>query len=222
MSNEREQSPNSEPPEPVWRVAPAGMFPAPAPTPVQSEMLLRRRQFLRGGFWAGLGVLVAGGLASAVDFLAPHDQHRFGSIIAVPAAKVPKPGDPPYYHQEGRFWLVNLRWGEGVPPEFRQFGRPAQYGGLLALYQRCTHLGCFVPWRPDFEFGGVTGWFRCPCHAQTYTKAGLRVFGPSLRSMDTFRITNVSLTVSVNTGRLLLGDSDDPQRAVEDHFYRLR
>jgi cytochrome b6-f complex iron-sulfur subunit len=185
-------------------------------SPAQRGMRHRRRQLLRGGFWAGTGVLLAGGLASAAEFFTPVVTQHFTNIIVVPAAKVPKPGGEPYHDLEGRFWLVNLKPGEGSPNEFRQFGEPSLKGGLLALYQRCTHLGCTVPWRPDFEFGGVTGWFYCPCHVATYTKGGIYVFGPpALRSMDTFAITGVSRSgVSVNTGRVLLGGADDPQRVV--------
>ena len=61
-------------------------------------------------------------------------------------------------------------------------------GGLLALYQKCVHLGCTVQWLATFDFQNQTGWFRCPCHQSTYTKAGVRVFGPAPRSLDTFEI----------------------------------
>jgi len=75
---------------------------------------------------------------------------------------------------------VRLRPGEGG-----HGGLPGSAtGGLLALYQACTHLGCRLPWRPDFDFEGEQGWFRCPCHGATYTKAGVRVFGPAPRDMD--------------------------------------
>src|SRR5437016_3412754 len=84
---------------------------------------------------------------------------------------------------------VNLKPGEGVPPAFTSFAAPSQDGGLLALYQKCPHLGCTVPWRSDFEFESVKGWFRCPCHGSTYTKAGVRVFGPAPRPMDSFLVT---------------------------------
>jgi cytochrome b6-f complex iron-sulfur subunit len=203
-------------PAPVWRVEAGHAAPSTlVVSPEQREMVHRRRQFLRGSFWAGMGVLLVGGLASAAEFFTPAVKQRFTNSIFVPAAKVPKPGGEPYHDLDGKFWLVNLKPGEGSPAEFRQFGEPSHAGGLLALYHRCTHLGCTVPWRPDFQFGGVTGWFNCPCHAAVYTKGGIHVFGSAARSMDTFPITAVTRRgVSVDTGRVLLGANDDPQRTV--------
>jgi cytochrome b6-f complex iron-sulfur subunit len=94
-------------------------------------------------------------------------------------------------------------------------GEASQKGGLLALFDRCTHLGCRVLWRPDYEFAGVSGWFYCPCHFATFTKGGLRVIGPAPRSMDTFQIVAVGHNgVRVNTGHVLLGGTDDAQRTV--------
>ncbi len=57
-------------------------------------------------------------------------------------------------------------------------------GELLALLDKDPHLGCAVAYRPDFVFDGRTGWFRNPCHGETYDMAGQRVFGPSPRGLD--------------------------------------
>ena len=205
-------------PSPIWRVTLDDASDAPSVDRSRADALVHRRRLLRGGFWAGVGVLLTGGLAAAAEFAVPRvspPSPHFGGIITVPAKQVPRPGDPPYHDQTGRFWLVNLKPGEGVPAQFSNLGQPSKKGGLLALYQKCTHLGCAVPWSPNFDFGVVHGWFACPCHNQIYTKAGLRVIGPSPRSMDTFPISDVSSRgVSVNTGIVRLGDSGDPQRAV--------
>jgi cytochrome b6-f complex iron-sulfur subunit len=73
-----------------------------------------------------------------------------------------------------------------------------------------------VPWRPEFDFEGVKGWFRCPCHGSTYTKAWVRVFGPAPRPMDTFEVkVNADGSIEVNTGRIHLGGPDNPQRAIQ-------
>lgn len=212
------QEPHTNADVPVWQVRLDNMLPAVAYTAAQAESVLRRRQLLRRGFWAGVAVLTAGSLAAASDFLLPHDVRRFGNRTVVAARDVPKPGDLPYHQLEGRFWLVNLKPGEGVPATFQYrigVGESSQSGGLLALYDKCTHLGSTVPWRDDFVFGGVTGWFRCPSHGATFTKAGLRVFGPAPRAMDTFAITGVSAAgVTVNTGWMHLGGTDDAQRTV--------
>ena len=180
-----------------------------------SAPALRRRALLRSGFWVGVGVVAAGGLAAAADFLNPHDIQTFGAMLTVPPNKVPRPGGEPYYHRVGKFWLVNLKPGEGVPERFQSVALPSHSGGLLALYEKCTHLGAIVPWRSDFLFDKIPGWFRCPTHGATFTKGGVRVFGPAPRSMDTFAIAGVSdLGARVNTGHVLLGGTDDPQRTV--------
>jgi cytochrome b6-f complex iron-sulfur subunit len=199
------------------RPADADQDEPPDERPQPDGAVVRRRELLRRGFWTGVGVLAVGGLAAALDFLNPHSGvGPHSGIVRVPAKNVPKPGGEPYYVSDGRFWLVNLKPGEGGwNDQFSHFAPSSQKGGLLALYQKCTHLGCAVPWRPDYEFSGVTGWFSCPCHTAIYTKAGLLAFGLALRSMDTFAIVDVfSGGVSVNINRLKLGGTDDPQRTV--------
>jgi len=176
-------------------------LPAPQPRPV-----LHRRAFILAGFWSSLGALLAaivGGLG--LDFLWPLGVRGFGAAVDVSAAKIPKPGDEPVRVPEGRFWLVNLAPGEAESP-----------GGLLALYQKCPHLGCTVPWRSTFEFAGRKGWFRCPCHGSTYTReGGVLVFGPAPRSLDTMRIeVKPTGDVTVQTGQISKGGSDNPLRAV--------
>jgi cytochrome b6-f complex iron-sulfur subunit len=78
-----------------------------------------------------------------------------------------------------------------------------------------------VPWRPTFVFpdpltgAPKQGWFRCPCHGSTYTDAGVRVFGPAPRSMDTMEISvDASGRVTVNTGSVTNGAPDNPDRAL--------
>lgn len=218
---------------PAWRVGPGGVTTQigtarpetrtaeiASLTPVD-RLALKRRDLLRGGFWAGLAMLAVGGLASFLDLFNPRDIKGFGSVISVPGSQVPKPGGDPYHFLEGKLWLVNLKPGEGVPQQFQSVAPPSEKGGLIALYHKCVHLGCTVPWRPDFEFGGVNGWFRCPCHGSTYTKGGVRVFGPAPRSLDTFLITKVDASgVSVNTGKITLGNTSDPQRTVDAGPYK--
>jgi cytochrome b6-f complex iron-sulfur subunit len=174
---------------------------APRPGPV-----VHRRALLVGGFWvaaAGLLAAIAGGLG--LDFLWPKKIAGFGAAIDVSAATVPAAGADPVRVVEGRFWLVNIPAGTAESP-----------GGLLALYQKCPHLGCTVPWRPDFDFGGVKGWFRCPCHGSTYTKeGGVLVAGPAPHSMDTMAITvKPTGDITVQTGTITKGGQDNPFRVV--------
>ncbi|WP_322817903.1 ubiquinol-cytochrome c reductase iron-sulfur subunit [Tepidiforma sp.] len=175
---------------------------------------LARRSFLRVSTFAGLTLFTGGLIASFLGFFNLRKPSGFGGTVTVSRDLIPRPGSDPVRVPEGKFWLVNLNGPEG---DVLQAGGT---GGLLALYWKCPHLGCTVPWNPAFNgatvnFPGIIGWFRCPCHGSTYSKAGIRVFGPAPRPMDTMRLTvNGDGSVSVNTGQITSGAADNPLRAV--------
>jgi cytochrome b6-f complex iron-sulfur subunit len=50
--------------------------------------------------------------------------------------------------------------------------------GVVVIYQRCTHLGCRVP------FCSSSQWFECPCHSALYDRVGECRDGPAPRGMD--------------------------------------
>ena len=160
----------------------------------------------------------AGFLLGFVNYVWPRNVARAGGIVTIAASEVPAPGSDPRFFRAGNFYLVNLLPGDGVPEVFAGFAEPSRQGGILALAQKCPHLGCAVPWRPEFiaaETRGAHGWFRCPCHMSTYSKAGVRVFGPAARSMDLFAVTvNPDGSLQVDTDRKTLGSMENPQRAV--------
>ena len=171
---------------------------------------LSRRRFLATSFWTGLGVTLVGALGAAADYLYPRNVAGFGGPVpAGNVADVPRGADP-VEHRVGQFWLVNLD-----PAETRPGGSGGAVG-LLALWRRCPHLGCAVPWGPTVSFDGDDGgWFRCPCHQSTYTKAGVRVHGPAPRSMDTMLIEiDEAGEIIVQTGVRQNGGDDNPSRAV--------
>ena len=168
---------------------------------------LSRRGVLRLGFWTSLGAIISGAVAAGVELLYPRGVSGFGGKVTVSAAGVPPPGEKKDI-PEGRFWLVNLTPEQGGP-------------GLLAIWWKCTHLGCTVPWKPTFVWPDPTtgapkqGWFRCPCHGSTYTDAGVRVYGPAPRPLDTMDlVVNNDGSVTVDTGKVTKGGPDNPQRAV--------
>lgn len=66
--------------------------------------------------------------------------------------------------------------------------------GFLALYQRCTHLGCTVPWVADQDR------FNCPCHSSIFNKKGEVLGGPAPRPMDIFPVRVVNGQLIVDTG----------------------
>jgi cytochrome b6-f complex iron-sulfur subunit len=79
-------------------------------------------------------------------------------------------------------------------------------GGLRALYQKCPHLGCRVP------FCDSSGQFECPCHGSVYNLLGYYVRGPAPRGMDRFPITIKDGHVLVDTSSVVEG----PPRGVTE------
>lgn len=181
--------------------------------PAPARPLLTRRVFILGGFWSTLGLALVGILGPSLDFAWTRDpagaarKVRVGKETVQAAIESGEPVRVP----EGRFFLLHLE--AGVTPHGEETP-----GGLVALWQRCPHLGCTVPWKSDFTFQGRTGWFRCPCHGSTYTKeGGILVFGPSPRSMDRFEIeTQEDGSVVVNTGVAvaLKGSPENPSQTI--------
>ncbi|MGD9634072.1 MAG: ubiquinol-cytochrome c reductase iron-sulfur subunit [Pirellulales bacterium] len=53
---------------------------------------------------------------------------------------------------------------------------------VTALSSVCPHLGCAV------DFDGKSGDFQCPCHASAFAKDGAKLFGPSLRGLDSLAV----------------------------------
>ena len=168
---------------------------------------ISRRGLLRITFWSGFGAGLLAFAGSLVDFLYPRGITGFGSVIAAGAIEDFPPGTKTEVNA-GKFWLVNLTEAQGGP-------------GFLALWWKCPHLGCTVPWRDNFSFvnpetgASSQGWFRCPCHGSTYNDAGVRVFGPAPRSMDRMEITISDGRISVNTGSISKGTEDNASFAVQ-------
>lgn len=177
----------------------------PVARPMPKRGLLTRRVFMIGSFWSGLLAAVVGLLGAPLDFMWPRKLEAFGGTYVVPAAEVPPEGGEPVRFPSGRFYLSHL-----AP------GQEGSQGGILAIYQKCTHLGCTVPWRPEFMFNDVRGWYRCPCHGSTYTRgAAILVSGPAPRPLDTMQVeVNGNGDVVVDTGRITKGATDSPQRVV--------
>ena len=142
--------------------------------------------------WAGLGALASaeiGGLALA--YTQPRlVEGEYGSLINVGAVDDFPPGSVTYV-PSGRFYLSRL-----------------QDGGFLAIYQRCTHLGCNAPWVQEQNA------FICPCHNSQFTPEGDVLNPPAPRPLDLFPITIESGSVIVNTGSHITREAYDVSQAV--------
>jgi cytochrome b6-f complex iron-sulfur subunit len=219
VTNETQTPPAERSATDAWREALASRRtelaePESVPT-TQAAPLERdvsRRNFIRLSFWSGLGITVGGSLALFLDYFYPRNVKGFGGPVpAGNAADYPR-GAPPIANGAGQFWIANLD-----PTDTADNGTGGAQG-LLALWRKCPHLGCTVPWRPtaNVEVSSETGWYQCPCHGSTYTRAGIRVFGPAPRSMDTMAIEiDADGNITVQTGDITSGGPDNPERVVD-------
>jgi len=71
--------------------------------------------------------------------------------------------------------------------------------GIVALYQKCPHLGCKVPECKTSQ------WFECPCHGSQYNRVGEKKGGPAPRGMDRFGVSVNNGLVVIDTGTVFAG-----------------
>jgi Rieske Fe-S protein len=141
-------------------------------------MGMTRRAMLGGGLvGATLGVAGVKGLMSAV---ADSDKAAFdlGTLPHVLADLAKRPRGVRVYQD---LHLALVRYD--APPALAALHRDVAAGGVLALVNKCTHLGCALP-----EVCAGSGWFECACHGSRFNAAGDYQFGPAVRSMDRYKL----------------------------------
>ncbi len=88
-------------------------------------------------------------------------------------------------------------------PKAEQAYAPTQLAGMeagvMALYQKCPHLGCRVPECKSSQ------WFECPCHGSQYNQVGEKKGGPAPRGMDGFGMEVTGGVLIVDTGNIIQG-----------------
>jgi cytochrome b6-f complex iron-sulfur subunit len=67
----------------------------------------------------------------------------------------------------------------------------------MALYQRCVHLGCRVPWCATSQG------FECPCHGSKYDFIGEYFAGPAPRNLDRFGVELIDERLIIHTGDII-------------------
>lgn len=163
----------------------------------------RRKFLLRGTGLASATGLAMFGLVS-LDFMYPRLRGGFGSRLSVGSAEelaeeISSVREPVFI-PDGRFYLSLY---EGDPEEANQVStyRAANVAesGFMALYRKCVHLGCSVPWCPPSK------WFECPCHGSKYSINGEYRDGPAPRGLDQFRVEVVDGEVFVDTSTIIQG-----------------
>ena len=165
------------------------------------EAGVTRRQFFNRAIGATFGVWSAGLSLGFLAFFWPRVTGGFGADIN--AGNISDIDDQvrgsgggviPLFIPEARAYVVPAP--STVSEQFE--GRNVAAGGLMALYQRCVHLGCRVPWC-DTSQG-----FECPCHGSKYNGVGEYFAGPAPRNLDRFVVNvNDSNELIISTSQII-------------------
>ncbi|HEX2063718.1 MAG TPA: Rieske 2Fe-2S domain-containing protein [Acidimicrobiales bacterium] len=180
--------------------------PPPVRAPMDPETLeVTRRQFLTRGTTGFFALGLTGFGAASLGFLWPSLSGGFGSKIN--AGKLEDIVDDiqekrePMYVPQARSWL-SIYPKEAVAQAKDVYTGAVLAGmqeGIVALYQKCPHLGCRVPWCLASQ------WFECPCHGSQYNRVGEKKGGPAPRGMDRFGVEVKGGTVTIDTTTVVQG-----------------
>jgi cytochrome b6-f complex iron-sulfur subunit len=154
-----------------------------------------RRQFVRNAALGAVGSVLALLGAGFGLLLWPNKTGAFGSEVTVSAKDVPDVMAPPFRSTGGHFYLAHTD------------------DGLLALWWKCPHLGCTVPWVGPVDSPHA---YQCPCHGSMYNYEGVRTGGPAPRPMDLMkvRVDDKTGNVFVDTGEITQRTEYTPEQAV--------
>jgi len=143
--------------------------------------------------WGAIMILLGQWSIGFLSFFTPRRLGAFGGTVVAGSVTDFKIGDVKQV-RDGKFYITRV-------PE-----------GFFALYWKCPHLGCTVPWAPQDPAmpgppdGGdqaftTTGRFKCPCHGSIYNRYGQIIQGPAPRPMDRFPLNiDPSGKIVVQTG----------------------
>jgi cytochrome b6-f complex iron-sulfur subunit len=191
---------------PPTEVVVAGETTPVAWTPPDQETVgVTRRQFFNRSMVTLMGFSLASFGAAVVAFLWPQQKGGFGAKIKVGAVADIKAdieaNNGFLYVPEGKMWITEYPSG-ALEKAQKVYSPPELAGmeaGLVALYQKCPHLGCRVP------NCNTSQWFECPCHGSRYNRVGEKRGGPAPRGMDRFAMSVDGGQFNVDTGTIIPG-----------------
>lgn len=179
-----------------------------------AKQRLSRRRFLRRSMLSVWGLSATAATAGALFMLYPNLAGQFGADLKI-GKKSDFPAATPdkftlgqagiFYRQEAKTYIAHiaagsptLLTGQALADQFdsESFVKDSDGSVWVALYQRCVHLGCTVPFRNDCVS------FKCPCHGSHYNVSGEFIDGPAPRSLDRFKMSFADDSVVVSTGTL--------------------
>lgn len=135
-----------------------------------------RRRFLSRLWQAATGLVAAAGVWTTWDVLQARSAAGTGPVRTVPPDQVPTAGVLEVREISGYLTRANDE--------------------IAALWWRCPHLGCKVPWCE------TSGQFECPCHGSVFNRVGEYRRGPSPRGMDRYATTIEDGVITVDVGAI--------------------
>ena len=143
---------------------------------------LDRREFLSTGWKVGAALIAAAGAWTTWDLLKPRVGAGFAAEVKTVAPDA-VPANTVLEIPEARAYLTKVN------------------DEVVALSEKCTHLGCRVP------FCDSSGQFECPCHGTVFNRAGDPVTGPAPRGMDRYAVEVVDGIIVIKTAETIAGVS---------------
>lgn len=144
---------------------------------------MQRRRFLTRLWQFGAALIGGAGLWTSWDLLKARPAEGFGGKVrTLPPESV---GDTGIVEvPAARSYLARIN------------------GEVVALSQKCTHLGCRVPYCES------SNQFECPCHGSVFNRAGEFRAGPAPRGMDRYPVeVGADGLLYIDTGSLQEGPS---------------
>lgn len=167
-------------------------------TPEESGVT--RRQFFNRAITATFGSFLGLFGLYSLAFFWPKLTGGFGSDVDAGSVEdlaaqtiTPEGAVVPVFVPEARAYVVPAP--ANLSAQFE--GRDVAAGGLMALFQRCVHLGCRVPWCAT-SIG-----FECPCHGSKYDSVGEYFAGPAPRNLDRFVVSVDGDRFIIRTGTII-------------------
>ncbi|MGI9665600.1 MAG: ubiquinol-cytochrome c reductase iron-sulfur subunit [Acidimicrobiia bacterium] len=154
-----------------------------------------RRKFFNRAIGAVFGLFMLQFALAGLAFFWPKLKGGFGTVINAGtvadlksdvidgASVIPK------FVPAAQSWVVPFAVSELPGSSFEETpfvvaGGESDGVGLMALWQRCVHLGCRVPSCESSQG------FECPCHGSKYNGHGEYSSGPAPRNLDRFSVSS--------------------------------
>lgn len=189
----------------IVKAAPIEIEPFVAPDP--EALGVTRRMFFNRTTGTLLGASLGAFGASLIGYLWYGASGGFGSKISAGKLDDIRAG---IRANKGFFYMAEARaWITEYPKDALSKGQ-AVYGGqaavfsgmqagIVALYQKCPHLGCRIPDCKSSQY------FECQCHGSQYNRVGEKKAGPAPRGMDRFGVSVANGVVTIDTGSVFAG-----------------